>query len=113
MLWHRFRRVKVYEKIAGHLVERLDDLAARALELAVEDAAEIEEASLSFTLATDRLLASGFVTPESRQELLDLWEMRSDLAHRPGERSLSTRDARATLARIDELAETLGSAQPS
>ena len=113
LLWQRVFRVRIRKKIAKHLIGKLDALAANALELAVEDAAEIEEASLSFKEVADRLLVKGLVTPEGHEELLEMWEVRTSLAHHPDGSGLPTADARALLARIESLGTTLGSLPPS
>lgn len=113
ILWQRFHNVRPNKRLNEHLSKRLDALAATALELAVEDATEIEEASLSFTQVADRLLASGLVTPGGHQELLDLWEVRNGLAHESGERGPSNLNARHFLARTEKLIGSLGSMLPS
>lgn len=112
ILWHRVYGVRIQQKLAKHLIGKLDALAATALELAVEDTAEIEEASLSFTQVADRLLANGLVAPEGHEELLEMWEVRTSLAQDPQGPGLSKVKARALLARIEILATTLDSLPP-
>ena len=58
ILWQRFHNVRPNKRLNEHLSKRLDALAATALELAVEDATEIEEASLSFTQVADEIVVS-------------------------------------------------------
>lgn len=113
LLWQRIRNVRPDKKLTGHLLKRLDALAATALELAVEDVAEIEDASLSFGEVADRLSAHALVTQEGQEELLDLWEVRTKLAQDPDGPGLPHITARHLLTKTEKLIESLGRAPPS
>ena len=113
LLWQRIRNVRPDKKLTDHLFKRLDALAANALELAVEDVAEIEDASLSFGEVADRLLANARVTPEGHEALLELWEVRAKLAQHPDGPGLPHITARHLLTKTEKLIESLGGTPPS
>ena len=113
MVWQRFYNVRPDKKLTEHLFKRLDALATTALELAVVEVAEIEDASLSFKEVADRLLESGLVPPEGHKELLDLWGVRTSLAHHPDGPGLPRIHARHLLTRTEKLINSLGGTPPS